>query len=358
MKKALKLAKLGNGFVSPNPLVGCIIVKNNKIIATGYHQKFGENHAEVNAIKNCTENLEGSTLYVNLEPCCHYGKTPPCVDIIIKNKIKKVVISTLDPNPLVSGCGVKKLRDNNIDVEIGILAEEALKLNEVFFHYIKTNKPLCIVKSAISLDGKIATKYNESKWISNEKSRNLTHQYRHKYQSIMVGINTVINDNPLLTCRLSKNVSHPIRLIIDTNLKIPITSNVVKDKSSKTIIFTCNNDTSKINILTRECVDIIICPIKDNKVDLDFVIKKLGDLNISSVLVEGGGNLNFSLFKSNLVDKLKLFICPKIIGGIKSPSFVSGDGIDKLCDATNLFIYNIKSIENDILVEADVLKEV
>ena len=357
MKKAISIAEKGEGFVSPNPLVGCVIVKDNKIIGQGYHQEYGKAHAEVNAINNAIENLEGATLYVNLEPCSHYGKTPPCINKIVESKIKRVVISNIDPNPLVSGNGVKKLREHGIEVKVGVLENEGRKLNEIFFHYIKNKRPLCIVKSAVSLDGKIATKHKESKWISNEKSRYITHKYRHKFKGIMVGINTVLQDNPRLTCRLyEENVSNPIRIIIDSNLKIPFNNNLVKDKSAKTMIVTCSQDNKKINFLEKENIKIIKCPSIENHVDLNFVMSKLGELNIDSVLVEGGATLNDSLFRYNLVDKIKLFIAPKIIGGSKSPTFVSGEGIDKLCDARKLNIENVSLIDGDILVEAEVIK--
>ncbi|AVD35139.1 bifunctional diaminohydroxyphosphoribosylaminopyrimidine deaminase/5-amino-6-(5-phosphoribosylamino)uracil reductase RibD [Clostridioides difficile] len=356
MKKAIELAKNGEGFVNPNPLVGCVIVKDDYIIGKGYHEKFGSNHAEVNAINSAKQSLKDSTLYVNLEPCSHYGKTPPCVDKIIQNKIKRVVISTLDPNPLVCGNGVKKLRDNNIDVTVGTLEEEARDLNEVFFYYIKNKRPLCIVKSAVSLDGKIATKSLESKWISNESSRYLTHKYRNKYQSIMVGINTVLNDNPLLTCRLNQEkVSHPTRIVIDTHLKLPLNSNLVKDKTSKTIVFTCCKESKKLSMLKENNVETIISPSKNNLVDLEFVMYKLGELNIDSVLVEGGATLNDSLFRNRLVDKVKLFLSPKIIGGKDAPTFVSGEGINHLSDSTQLAINNVTLIDGDILIESDVL---
>ncbi|WP_455544382.1 bifunctional diaminohydroxyphosphoribosylaminopyrimidine deaminase/5-amino-6-(5-phosphoribosylamino)uracil reductase RibD [Intestinibacter sp.] len=357
MKKALELAKLGVGSVNPNPLVGCVIVKNGEIIGEGYHMKYGEAHAEVNAINSATEDIEGATVYVTLEPCSHYGKTPPCVDNLIKHKVKRVVICNVDPNPLVGGNGIKKLQDAGIKVTIGVLEEEGLKLNEVFFHYIKNNKPIVISKTAISMDGKIATKHLESQWISNEKSRQMTHELRNKYMAIMVGINTVLKDNPSLTTRIdNKKTRNPIRIVIDTTLKIPIDSNLVQDQKAKTVVFTCNNDLEKINSLKKKDVDVYISPQKDNGVDLNFVIEKLGKLNIDSVLVEGGATLNDSLYRNNLVDKVKIFMAPKIIGGKEAPSFVSGKGIERLSDATQLEIKNTTMIDNDILIEADVVK--
>lgn len=357
MKKALELAKLGIGAVNPNPLVGCIIVKNNKIIGQGYHMEYGQAHAEVNAINSAKEDIKDSTVYVTLEPCSHFGKTPPCADNLIRHKVKRVVICNTDPNPLVARGGIKKLRESGIEVTTGILKEEGLKLNEVFFHYIKNNKPLVISKTAVSMDGKIATKHMESKWISNEKSRQMTHEFRNKYMAIMVGINTVLKDNPSLTTRIeNQKTRNPIRIVIDTNLKIPMDLNLVKDKKAKTIIFTCKNDLSKIDLLKENNVDVYISPKDESGVDLNFVIKKLGELKIDSVLVEGGATLNDSLFRKNLVDKVKIFMAPKIIGGKDAPSFVSGMGIESLSDATNLHITNTTMIDNDILIEADVIK--
>lgn len=357
MKKALELAKLGIGAVNPNPLVGCIIVKNGKIIGQGYHMKYGEAHAEVNAINSAKEDIKDATVYVTLEPCSHFGKTPPCADNLVRHKVKRVVICNIDPNPLVGGNGIKKLKANGIEVTTGVLEEEGLKLNEVFFHYIKNNKPLVISKTAISMDGKIATKHMESQWISNEKSRQMTHELRNKYMAIMVGINTILKDDPNLTSRIeNKKTRNPIRVVIDTNLKIPTDSNVVKGKESKTVIFTCNNDLEKISILKEDDVDVYIAPQKEEGVDLKFVIEKLGELKIDSVLVEGGAILNDSLFRSNLVDKVKIFMAPKIIGGKDAPSFVSGKGIENLSDAIKLEIKNITMIDNDILIEADVIK--
>ena len=341
MKKSLELAKLGVGGVNPNPLVGCVIVKNGEIIGKGYHMKYGQAHAEVNAINSAKEDIEGSTVYVTLEPCSHYGKTPPCADNLVRHKVKRVVICNVDPNPLVGGRGIKKLQDNGIEVTTGVLEEEGLKINEVFFHYIRQNKPLVISKTAISMDGKIATKHLESQWISNEKSRQMTHEFRNKYMAIMVGINTVLKDNPSLTTRIEgRKTRNPIRIVIDTNLRIPMDSNLVVDKKSKTIVFTCSEDLEKINSLKQKDVDVYIAPKLDDGVDLNFVINKLGELKIDSVLVEGGATLNDSLFRYNLVDKVKIFMAPKIIGGKDAPSFVSGKGIEKLSEATKLKIEN------------------
>lgn len=358
MEIAIDLARRGRGKVSPNPMVGAIIVKEDKIIGKGYHMKYGENHAEINALENATESVENATMYVTLEPCSHYGKTPPCVDVIIKNKISKVVIGSLDPNPLVSGKSVKKLRENNIEVIIGVLEEQCIKLNEVFIKYISTNMPFVIMKCAMSLDGKIATSSGESKWISCEESRKDVHKLRGEVSGIMVGIDTVIKDDPQLTCRI-ENLKSPIRIIVDTNLRVPIESKVITDLStSKTIIATANNaDKEKINLLKNHGVEILVCNKKNEKVDLVDLMKKLGKLNIDSILLEGGATLNYSALEANVVDKIQFYIAPKIIGGGNSKTPVGGSGIGELKDAYKIKELNTRMIDEDIFLECYIDKE-
>lgn len=358
MEIALELARCGKGKVSPNPMVGAIIVKEDKIIGKGYHMKYGENHAEINALKNATESVKNATMYVTLEPCSHYGKTPPCVDSIIKNKISKVVIGSLDPNPLVSGNGVKKLRENNIEVVIGVLEEECINLNEVFMKYISTKKPFVIMKCAMSLDGKIATSFGESKWISCEESRKEVHKLRGEVMGIMVGVDTVIKDDPQLTCRIG-DLKSPIRIIVDTNLRIPIKSKVITDLSiSKTIIATTNNaNKEKIDLLKNKGVEILICNTNNEKVDLVDLIEKLGKLNIDSILLEGGATLNYSALEANIVDKIQFYIAPKIIGGLNSKTPVGGMGIEFLKDAYKVKSLNTRMIGEDIFIECYIDKE-
>ena len=230
MRMAIEEAKKGEGFTSPNPLVGAVIVKDDRVIGIGYHKKYGENHAEINAFLNAKENgedVEGASIYVTLEPCSHYGKTPPCADAIIKNKLKKVIIGCVDSNPKVAGNGIKKLKDAGIDVIVNVLEEECRKLNEVFFYYIANKRPFVVMKYAMTMDGKIATVSGKSKWITSEKTREHSHRFRNKYSAIMVGINTVIEDNPMLNCRLP-NTRNPIRIILDSSLKISLDSNICK----------------------------------------------------------------------------------------------------------------------------------
>ena len=360
MKLALELAKKGIGRVHPNPMVGAVIVKDGKILGQGYHKKCGEGHAEVNAFKDAeekNENVEGAEMYVTLEPCSHFGKTPPCADKIIEKKISKVFIGTLDPNPLVAGRGVKKLKDAGIYVEYGILESECYKLNEVFMKYIVKKEPFVVMKTGMSLDGKIATYSGESKWITEEKSREDVHNLRNELTGIMVGINTVLKDNPQLTCRVNGG-RNPIRIIVDSTLKIPIDCKIVNTaKEVETIIATTDKaNLDKINSLEDKGVKIIVVPSKNGKVNLKELMITLGKLKIDSILLEGGGTLNFSALEEGIVDKVKIYIAPKIIGGKDAPSFVSGMGIESLSDATNLHITNTTMIDNDILIEADVIK--
>lgn len=351
---ALELASKGMGHVSPNPMVGALIVKDNNVIGSGYHMKYGEGHAEVNAFKNAEEfDVSGATMYVTLEPCSHYGKTPPCAKKIIEKKIKRVVIGTLDPNPLVAGKGVYMLKEAGIEVECGVLEDECLKLNEVFMKYVVTKRPFVLMKSAMSLDGKIATKTGESKWISGEESRKNVHILRKQYSAIMVGVNTVIKDNPSLTCRIEENIN-PIRIIVDSKLRTPFDSNIVKTANDVKTIIACTSSASFEDRKKFENmgVQILVCAEDSEKrVCLNDLIERLGQLNIDSVLLEGGATLNFSALKSNIVDKIQIYIAPKIIGGNNAKGPVAGDGIDKLSKAFKLTNLQYKKMGQDILIE-------
>lgn len=351
MKKAIELAKKGVGKVNPNPLVGAIIVKEGEIIGEGYHEKYGEAHAEVNAFKSLKEDPSEATLYVTLEPCSHYGKTPPCVDMIIENKINKVIIGMIDPNPLVAGNGINKLIAAGIEVKSGILEDECKKLNEIFIKYIITKKPYVVLKAAMSLDGKIATKTGESKWISCEESRLQVHELRNKLSGIMVGINTVITDNPELTCR-TQNGNDPVRIIVDSSLRIPLDSKVLKNKDGKTMIATTKKaDLKKMQALLEDNIKVLIIKEKNGRVDLNDLMIKLGKLNIDSILLEGGATLNYCSLEEKIVDKVMMYIAPKIIGGEKSKTPIDGNGINKLTDAFRLRNINTSIVGEDILLE-------
>ncbi|OPJ55370.1 bifunctional diaminohydroxyphosphoribosylaminopyrimidine deaminase/5-amino-6-(5-phosphoribosylamino)uracil reductase RibD [Alkalithermobacter paradoxus] len=358
MKRALDIARLGEGHVNPNPLVGAVIVKNDKIIGEGYHEYYGGHHAEINAFKNAICDVSGATMYVTLEPCSHFGKTPPCANEIVRKGISKVVIATLDPNPLVSGNGVKVLKDNNIKVVTGVLENEARKLNEVFIKYITTNLPFCILKTAMTLDGKIATRIGDSKWITNEFSRNYVHHIRNKVSSIMVGVGTVLADNPHLTTRLDiPNPKSPIRIIVDTYAKTPLDSNVLSCDSKTIIATTSLACDEKLNKLRNKGAQIIVTPTKDDKVDLTFLMKELGRMNIDSVLLEGGSTLNYTAINENLVDKVISFVSPKIIGGYNAKTPVGGYGKDYIKDAVKLNNIDVLRFGDDIMIEGYVRKD-
>lgn len=354
MSHALTLAQKGMGYVNPNPLVGAIIVKNNKILGQGWHEKYGGLHAERNALKNCGEAPSGATMYVTLEPCCHYGKTPPCTKAIIHSGIKKVVIGSLDPNPLVSGKGVQLLKSTGIEVVEGILEEKCRKINEVFFYFIRKKLPFVTMKYAMTMDGKIATISGLSKWITCEASRENVHRHRNGYSSIMVGVGTVIADNPSLTCRIEHG-RNPIRIICDTNLQTPIDSIVVKTaKEIKTIIATACGDIKKINMYSYFGCEILQLPRKDNHIELNILMKELGAQNIDSILLEGGSTLNFSALQSGIVNKIQAYIAPKLFGGEKAKTPVGGAGIMAMENCIRLKNQSIIRLGEDILIEGQV----
>ena len=352
MRLAIEIAKKGAGKVNPNPMVGAVIVKDERVIGQGYHKYYGGNHAEVNAFENLSDNPEGATIYVTLEPCSHYGKTPPCVDKIIANKISKVVVGTLDPNPLVEGRGIKALKEAGIEVITGVLEEECKKLNEVFMKYILCKRPFVVLKTAMTLDGKIATESGESKWITSDKSRQEVHKLRNKLSAIMVGVNTVIKDNPELTCRLEGG-KNPVRIIVDSKLRIPLGSNVVVDNLAQTIVATTEvADKDKILVLEKLGVKVLIINSKNERVDLKSLMIELGKRDIDGILLEGGATLSFSALEENIVDKIQVYIAPKIIGGEKSKTTIGGKGIEKLSDAIMLNNMTVKSVGTDLLIEA------
>lgn len=354
MKLALELAKKGDGYVNPNPMVGAVIVKEGKIIGEGYHEYFGGLHAERKAIKNCRESPEGATLYVTLEPCCHYGKTPPCTEIIIQSKIARVVIGTLDRNPIMAGKSVEILRKHQIQVVVGVLEEECNKLIKVFHKFITTKRPFVLMKYAMTMDGKIATYTNNSKWISGEEAREQVHKLRHSFSAIMVGVNTVIQDNPLLTCRL-KDGKNPIRIVCDTNLKTPLTSKIVqKAKWIPTYIATnCEDPVQKEPYIQHGC-KLLYVRKKENHIDLMELMNILGSMNIDSILLEGGSMLNWSALQQQIVDEVQVYIAPKIFGGIANTP-ISGSGVAFPGDAISLCPYSISQIGKDYLIESEVI---
>lgn len=389
MLRAIELAKQAEGFTNPNPMVGAVIVKDGRIIGEGYHKKYGELHAERNAIANLTESAEGAAIYVTLEPCCHYGKTPPCTEAIIENKIAKVVIGSKDPNPLVAGKGAAALRKAGIEVVQDFMKEECDELNQVFFHYITAKTPYIIMKYAMTCDGKIATKTGASKWITGEAARKEVQYMRHRYMGIMAGIGTVLADDPMLNVRL-EGLKSPVRIICDSKLRIPLESNIVKTAGKyKTIVacglsaFPCGTlcfgdgadalksgseirelsahdkpdeireiqkSYAKLKSLTALGVEVVNFPDGNGRVDVRALMKYLGGIGIDSVFVEGGGTLNDTLLRAGLVNRLEVFVAPKIFGGAQAKSPVEGEGIAGVAEAAKFRLEGIRQIGNDVLL--------
>lgn len=358
MRLAMQLAGNAIGRTSPNPLVGAVIVKDNRVVGCGWHRKAGTPHAEVHALNQAGELAQGSDVYVTLEPCAHYGKTPPCSKALVEAKVKNVYGGLLDVNPKVAGKGFKILEDAGIHVEYGFLQDELRKQNEVFFKWIEHKKPFIVLKAAMTLDGKIATATGQSKWITNETSRAYGYKLRDIYDGIMVGINTVIEDNPMLTARVDGG-KNPIRIVVDSSLKIDINANVVQDKSAKTIVATTDKaDKDKILKLQAQDVDVIVVDKDENdKVDIEKLLDILGQQNICSILVEGGATLSGSFVAKKLVDKVYFFIAPKIVGGKEAKTPVAGTGILNLQEALSLKDIQIEKLEEDILIIGRVDKD-
>lgn len=358
MRLAMQLAGNAIGRTSPNPLVGAVIVKDNRVVGCGWHRKAGTPHAEVHALNQAGELAQGADVYVTLEPCAHYGKTPPCAKALVEAKVKNVYGGLLDVNPKVAGKGFKILEDAGIHVEYGFLQDELRKQNEVFFKWIEHKKPFVVLKAAMTLDGKIATATGQSKWITNETSRAYGYKLRDIYDGIMVGINTVIEDNPMLTARVDGG-KNPIRIVVDSSLKIDINANLVQDKSAKTIVATTDKaDKDKILKLQAQNVDVIVVDKDENdKVDIEKLLNILGQQNICSILVEGGATLSGSFVAKKLVDKVYFFIAPKIIGGKEAKTPVAGTGILNLQEALALKDIQIEKLEEDILIIGRVDKD-
>lgn len=335
MDLALQNAKAMKGQTDPNPLVGSVIVNENRVVGIGTHLKAGEPHAEIHALRMAGEKAKGGTIYVTLEPCSHHGRTGPCAVAIVEAGIKRVVIATLDPNPVVSGNGVRILQEAGIEVLIGIQEKESQMMNEVFNKFIVEKKPFVTLKSGITLDGKIATHSSDSKWITSQAAREDVHHIRNQNMAILVGVNTLLKDDPELTARIP-NGRNPIRVIMDSKLKTPLDARVFTDQKAETWIFTSQNyDQEKKK--TIESMGISVFHTTGiNQVNPNDVVNILGERLVSSLLIEGGGEINASFFEHQLIDKIVLYIAPKLIGGRMSPSFLGGTGIDKMKDAVEL----------------------
>ncbi len=344
IKETLKLARRGLSWTNPNPMVGTVIVKNGRVIGQGFHRKVGSAHAEIEALLSCKEDPKGSTLYVNLEPCSYIGKTPPCVNAIIESRIKKVVCCTLDPNPKVNGQGKKLLEKAGIQVKVGTLTQEARLLNEAFFTFHEKKRPFVAIKFAASLDGKIATKTGDSKWITNEKARKFARNLRAEYQAILVGINTVLADNPNLGIRI-KNKKDPIRIIIDPGLQIPINAEVLRD-TNVIIVTTQKADQVKKKKMETKGATILI--FNSDPINIIELLSVLTEKEIISVLVEGGGETIGSFIDSKMIDKVYAFQAPLIIGGENAIS-IGGKGADTIRNALQLKNISYKKFADNLL---------
>lgn len=353
MRMALSLAKRGEGRVSPNPMVGAVILKDGQVVGKGYHRYFGGPHAEVEAIEDAGGKAKGGILFVNLEPCSHFGKTPPCTIAIIKAGIKKVVAGCFDPNPLNRGKGLKALEEAGVDVEIGVCGKEAKKLNYPFFKLTQQKIPYVTIKAAASLDGKIATFRGESKWITSEKSRTIGKGLRYKVDAILVGVNTVLKDNPELLPLKDKRRYY--RIVLDSRLKTPLEAKILENQPRyPTFIFTTPQaDAQKAKALEERGIEVKIVGEERGRVDLKKVLKELGKMEIASLLVEGGGEVIGSFIRQKLEDKIFLFLSPCIIGGKDAPSWVEGEGVSLLQDAPRIKIERIRRVGEDILIEIE-----
>lgn len=354
MSKALALAKQGCGWVNPNPMVGSIIVKHDVVIGRGYHMRYGDLHAERNALASCQTSAKGATLYVTMEPCCHHGKTPPCVNAIIENGISRVVIGCLDPNAKVAGNGVAILKEHNIQVDIGVLEEECTRLIKPFAKFITKQIPYVTMKYAMTMDGKIATYTNQSKWITGEKARLHVQTTRHANSAIMVGVNTILSDDPLLTCRL-KHSKNPIRIVCDTNLRTPFHANIIKTANDvRTILATCVSSPLKHEPFKDNGCEIVVVEKTNGQLNLHALMKQLGTLGIDSLLLEGGGTLNWSALQHRIVDCIQTYIAPKLFGGTSALTPIEGQGVESPTNAYTLKPSNIEKIGDDYLIESEV----
>lgn len=351
MREALRIARNAEGRTSPNPLVGAVIVRDGIIVAEGWHRKAGTPHAEVHALRMAGDLAKGATLYVTLEPCAHVGRTGPCAVAVRDAGIRRVVVAMSDPNPLVAGKGIQILRDAGVEVTVGVCEAEARQLNEVFLHWITTGRPFVVLKTAMTLDGKIATASGASKWITGEAARLRVHELRDRYDAILAGIGTALADDPSLTTWLpDRTGKNPVRIIVDSNARLPLTSNVVTDGQAQTIVaVTEAAPEERVAALRAHGVDVLTCGTGSH-VDLVQLMQELGRREIASVLVEGGGTVNFSLLAAGLVDKVHAFVAPKIVGGRTAKTPVEGEGFAQLADSVQLTQLTAESVGGDVLL--------
>lgn len=356
MRLALALAEAALGQTSPNPVVGAVVVKDGEAVGMGAHLRAGEPHAEVHALRMAGEKAAGAVLYVTLEPCNHYGKTPPCTEQIIAAGIRKVVAACVDPNPLVQGSGIARLREAGIEVVTGVCEEEARHLNRYFFKWSATGRPYVTVKTAATLDGKLAASTGDSRWVTGEESRRRVHRLRRQHDAIMVGINTVLHDDPQLTIRWGEERGRPpLRVVVDSRLRLPLDCRLARDGEAPTLVYTTGAaPLEKVETLRRLGVDVIVLGGETGvvgaagRVDLAEVMGDLGRRGVTSVLVEGGGTLNFSLLARRLVDEVVAFIAPKIVGGAAAPTAFDGGGFARMADAIALADIRVEQVGDDV----------
>ncbi|WP_411333315.1 bifunctional diaminohydroxyphosphoribosylaminopyrimidine deaminase/5-amino-6-(5-phosphoribosylamino)uracil reductase RibD [Metabacillus indicus] len=346
MMTALRLAEQGIGQTSPNPHVGAAVVKDGRIVGLGAHLKAGEPHAEVHAIRMAGAEAEGSTVYVTLEPCSHHGKTPPCADLLIQSKVRRVVVAVEDPNPAVAGRGIRKLRNAGIEVELGVSKEEAAELNKIFFHYIKKKRPFVTLKWAGSLDGKTATVTGESKWITGKEARKDVHSYRERHDAILTGIETVIKDNPSLTCRTEHAKKQPVRIVLDTHLRIPETAAVLNDGLAETwLIAGSGAPAEKVNRLEKKAK---VIKMNTPFIKMEELLQTLGEMGVTSLFVEGGATVHGSFIESGMYNEVISYTAPVLIGGEGAPSLAGGTGIKEINKAIRLKIKSAELIGEDL----------
>jgi len=354
MMMALELAERGRGRTSPNPMVGAVLVRDGEVVGRGYHARAGDDHAEIVALKDAGERVRGATLYVNLEPCCHHGRTPPCVDAVVEAGVKRAVVAMVDPSDKVDGKGIAELRQAGIDVEVGLLAEEADRLNEVFIKYVTTGRPFVFLKVAMSLDGRIATGTGDSKWITCEESRARVHQLRDQVDAVLVGCGTVAEDDPELTTRLPDgDGKNPVRVILDGKANMPIDARVLAEGSAGVswVVVGESAESDRVEKLRESGAEVVVLADSDGRIDFDVVLRELGRREITSLLIEGGKGVFTEALRSGSVDKVLAFVAPVILGGDGRFSAVGELGVEEISDGLKLRDVSVKRIGDDVLIE-------
>jgi diaminohydroxyphosphoribosylaminopyrimidine deaminase/5-amino-6-(5-phosphoribosylamino)uracil reductase len=354
MLMALEMAERGRGRTSPNPMVGAVLVRDGEVVGRGYHARAGDDHAEIAALKDAGERARGATLYINLEPCCHHGRTPPCVDAVVEAGVKRAVVAMTDPSDKVNGKGIAELRRAGIDVEVGLLAEEANRLNEVFIKYVTTGRPFVFLKVAMSLDGRIAASTGDSKWITCEESRARVHQLRDQVDAVLVGCGTVAQDDPLLTTRLpDDDGKNPVRVILDGRARMPTDARVLAERTAGAlwVVVGESAESDRVSSLRESGAKVVALPDSDGRVDFDTVLRELGRREITSLLIEGGKSVFTEALRSGSVDKVLAFVAPVMLGGGAKFAAVGELGVERIGDALRLRDVNVERIGDDVLIE-------